>query len=97
MQVLVKFESDWADEFSVYGWAIKDKEDWLEDVDIFERGYGNQSWNFGTNEGFEECNEPSWLDNYTVTEITANEAHSLRIVFELYNDEYGNFPNLLEC
>jgi hypothetical protein len=84
MTVLVKFQKDWADEFDVYGYKIYNSEtDWLEEKgDLLDHSYM-----FGTNEGWEEGDFED--DDFTVTEISAEEANKLR---NLLGNEWGHFP-----
>ena len=106
MKILVNFESDWADEFTVHGFAIMEIEVWNDQVEKFKSGHPDaiEGWYFGSNEGFDEITEDRdyWLQNYTIHSIGESTAAALIELFHLYkvNDEiyeYGNFPQLLEC
>jgi hypothetical protein len=71
-RVLVKFSSDWADEFTAEGIAIMSSEEWEK---LRERVKDPITWNFGTNEGWED---ELLDDSFTVTEITDEEAETLQ-------------------
>jgi hypothetical protein len=83
--VLVKFQKDWADEFDVYGYKIYNSEaDWLK-----EKGdLSEHTFMFGTNEGWEDEGDFE-DDDFTVTEITPEEAATIR---KLFGNSWGHFP-----
>lgn len=83
MKVLVKFDRDWADEFSVYGFIVCEQERWNEIVLDIDKIY----FNFGTNEGF-EAGDITEID-FNVTEITEDEA---AVIIKLFGKEWGIFP-----
>ena len=84
MPVLVKFQKDWADEFDVYGHKIyESKEAWEE----AKGDLSELSSSFGTNEGWEEGDFEE--DDFTVVEITQEEADTLNKFFNAY---WGHFP-----
>jgi len=90
MNLLVKFNHDWADEFSVYGFAIMSQHEF----DVLKEFSKNMNWYFGTNEGWED---EDLSDGFSAQEISARDEYSLRLLFpELNRDSYGIFPNYKE-
>lgn len=100
MKMLVKFESDWADEFSVYAFKIFEPSEWRDSVRQFKNSEpGMRYWNFGSNEGFEIEDRDDWLSKYEAVPITDLEFDSYKQAFGVdwrHSVEFGNFPDLEE-
>ena len=87
MRLLVKFDKDWADEFSVYGFALMDEPDW----NSLKERLPEMAFGFGTNEGWEE-GELSESD-FKVGVISEEEEATIRKLFSpMYEDSFGIFP-----
>lgn len=87
-KLLVKFDSDWADEFSVYGFRIYTVEAWEAAKAKCIAG-GSYSYSFGTNESWDDEEPKYWLEKYEVKPITDDEEKTL---LQLFGKEWGNFP-----
>ncbi len=87
MKLLVIFNKNWADECDVHGWAIMSPEDYEKLKDFLPR----LTYNFGTNEGWEEPGEFEERD-FTVHQIGDREEDFLRTTFKPYDNQWGNFP-----
>lgn len=77
--VLVIYSANWADEINVGGSSLFKRSEWEEKVREVQRYYESSSeaylcHNIGTNESIEYHNFSRWLSNYTVVEITQNQA-----------------------
>lgn len=94
--ILVKYCSNWADEFDIHGFAIMNDEEYLQWIEDFRKAKEfNYDWYFGTNEFINYWDEEDW------SVINLNKEETLGIVFALdlekqYYDEeyptYGFFP-----
>lgn len=92
-KVLVTIDIDWADEFSVYGFKLFNKQEWnllYDKLKIY--GDTEVSWYFGTNEGWDEPIK-YFLDNMKVKEIDDIEVH---VLSKRFGAGFGNFPPLEE-
>ena len=93
MKLLIKFNKDWADEFDVYGLAIMTECEWQ----TFVAGIPDLTYNFGTNEGWEEPGEID-EDDFEAVAITYSEELVLQMAIFGYTGQgspkttYGNFP-----
>ena len=93
MYYLVKFDKDWADEFSVYGFAIFEKLEWDNLLTKLKKNKDQDSgsWYFGTNEGWDSETIGDYLRDIEVVSITKDEKKSLERIFgESY---FGHFPD----
>lgn len=94
--VLVQFESDWSDEFDVYGSEVMTKEKYERYInDLTEKwkdGITVECY-FGTNEGFTWDNISDYIDCLTVKDISEEEYN---IIKRLFGKHYGHNPDPLE-
>lgn len=87
--ILVKFSSDWADEFTVAGFKVIE-EDKLEAFK--EAAELPHTWYFGTNEGFEDE-----IFSYEYIKLSDIEHGIFRKLFpEAFQYGHGQFPDALE-
>ena len=86
-KVLISFQADYADEFDVYGWAVRDTEYWeklqANAVKWFEDNPGKmlEFW-FGTNEGVEFYTIEDFQAAYTLKPITDEQAETIIASFD---------------
>jgi hypothetical protein len=73
--VLVKFNLDWADEFSAEGFAIATEEEYKAAVEYYSEP---RTWYFGTNEGWED---EEIAEGFSSVEITEDEKAVLEKLF----------------
>jgi len=93
-KILVTFEADWADEFSVYGFKVYDLESWELTKKEFLAAEYYSSYYFGTNEGWDDDEiDKDWLDNYEVQAISDEQA---KVLDDLFDSEFGDFVNPIE-
>ena len=94
--LLVKFNANWADEFDVAGFALMQQDQY----DLLVRYYSHPcaTFNFGTNEGFENEIGDTIARGFSAEEVSDETAYVLRQAFpELnrsYNPSYGIFPSM---
>ena len=94
MYYLVKFDKDWADEFSVYGFQIFEKSKWDNLHKKLKKNKNKEvSAGFGTNEGWDEEPIGSFLDDIKVVKITEDEKNTLE---KLFGRDFGYFPDFQE-
>lgn len=94
MYYLIKFDKDWADEFNVYGFQIFEQVEWDKLYKKLKKNKNKEvSFNFGTNEGWDEEPIQSFLDDIEIIEITEDEKN---IIEKLMGDEFGVFPDFEE-
>lgn len=95
MYYLVKFDKDWADEFSVYGFAIFEQSEW---DDLYKKLKKNKnkevSFGFGTNEGWDNESIGDFLSDIKVIQITNEEKLVITKLFG--GNDYGVFPDFEE-
>ena len=93
--VLVRFESDWGDEFDVYGFEIMTKKSYEKYIselrEKWEDGITVECY-FGTNEGFTWENIEDYTNCLTVTDINKEEYN---IIKRLFSKHYGHNPDPL--
>ena len=95
MHYLVKFDKDWADEFSVYGFAIFEKLKWDNLYDKLKKNKKKKvSFGFGTNEGWDEESIGGFLDDIKIVPITNEEKTVITKLFG--KGDYGVFPDFQE-
>lgn len=87
--LLVKFNRGWADEFSVYGMALME----LEAYKSLIKWAKNATWNFGTNEGWEE---EDISDGFTTEYVDDLEEDVLRRTVFTTSSTFGIFPDWRE-
>ena len=95
---LVRFEEDWADEMSIYGFAIFTTDEYSNWSHIMFRlcEAMNQAvftYSFGTNEEQDYEDFEEFLKCFTVKVIPAKHAEILRDMFNI-NEYYGEFPTV---
>jgi len=102
-KVLVKFEKDWADEFSIYGFAVYEKSDWESAIEKFKNATSFSCFYFGTNEGWDndqiEEEKDQWLNAYEIEDISEEEFKVLSKLFgSPFNESvsFGTFCSPLE-
>ena len=96
MKKLVKFNTDWADEMTIEGFEVFTDEEWQAYKDGVEAAFKETDYHevyFGTNEfnGYGSAEE--FLGEFTVTEITEEEAFTLGKLFKPSFYGYGQFPS----
>ena len=87
-KVLVKFESNWADEMDVCGFAVMSSDEWNKVRQIILLIKDEFSISVGTNEEIEYENGQELLDEYEVCEISDDES---QIIQRLFGHHYGYF------
>lgn len=91
---LAKFESDWADEFSVYGFAVFSNAKMTKwNAFVEENGTKNISWSFGTNEGFEGISLEEFASSFEFIEIEKDQADAIQ---SLFGKDWGHFPDVFD-
>ena len=91
MYLFIEYNSNWADEMDVNGFFITTKELWDERVEAFRKHFEDEpflTYYVGTNEEIEYLMFEDVLNDFTITEITEEEAKVLDKLFG-YND--GDF------
>ena len=84
--LLVTFNQDWADEFSVYGLSIMSESSYAQLIAWAK----NANWYFGTNEGF---HDDDITDGFSIKTIDAQEEEVLRDCIFGASNTFGIFPN----
>lgn len=95
--ILVKYCSNWADEFDIQGFAIMNEEEYIQWIEDFRKASDTEyQWYFGTNEFINYWDEKDW----SVINLSMEEALNLIYIFDLgqehYEDGYpiyGFFPD----
>jgi len=90
---LVEWDSNWADEIDVTGFAVFKGEDLKQYKEKLQQHKSNITFYIGTNEEIEYKNGQAVLDDLTITEI---EFSDFRTIQYLFDGSYG-FTNFLEC
>jgi hypothetical protein len=85
MALLVKYDSNWADEMDVAGFYVTTREKWNDYVERVRRHFEGRSeltYYIGTNE--EICYErvEDLLRDFTLVDITDEQAETLRTLFQ---------------
>lgn len=97
----VAFSRDWADEFTVYGFALMTTEEW-NDYQAKLTKCDNLTWYFGTNEGYDDERGYHFLEDMEVSDVTPEEVESLKRIFKLRKSDWeaymtwGHFPEFRE-
>lgn len=93
-KVLVKFESNYADEFDVKGFRMFSKKEWNNIVkEIKESKAFPMNWSFGSNEEIEYETPNELLKKFEVVVISSDE---VKILKKLFGDDYGFFPDFAD-
>lgn len=91
--LLVTFDNDWADEMNVCGFSIFEKMAWENVKTAIEN---HDRWpeevSFGTNENNEYSNAKELIKAYKVKEISYDVQMTIRLVFDIMDFKWGNFP-----
>jgi hypothetical protein len=78
---LVKFSSDWADEFDMNGFKVMSEEEF----EKYKTGMNNEEYpyeaGFGTNEWFDYEDAEDVMNDLTIVEISVSEAEVLTKLF----------------
>ncbi len=91
MPVLIKYHDNYADEFDLQGFAIRDAESWNQHVERMKNAAWPQARWFGTNEGVEFDEFDHYINRFTVKEITEEQANFL---IKNFGFCYGHFLEL---
>lgn len=93
-KLLVISDFNYADEFDVRGWAIKDQAKWqahLAEVKAyFDHGDELENY-FGTNESIIWSSYDDYANGFTMRPITDDEADTIRRLFGRNSDASGTF------
>lgn len=87
MNILVKCEGNWADEFDVFGLAVMTKERYNELL-LWSK---NASWMFGSNEGFENDEDISSFFSILSEDEEVIEKF-VSMMPKSYSGSWGQFP-----
>lgn len=94
---LVIYHTNWADEMDLEGFQIFSAEEW-EKFQSDVRALDEQSFRFevgfGTNESNEYKSSKEFLDEFTVTEISKEDAAKVVKLFELGPYGFGMWPGV---
>jgi len=93
--VAVKFESDWSDEFDVYGMKVITKGEYgiyLSNIAKQFTDNGSFEWGFGSNQSFTWETLQEFMTTLKIVELTEKQANTLREV--LGGSTYGNIPEI---
>lgn len=91
--ILMKFEADYADEFTVYGMKIVTVEEYDDLVIMIKLNKPTDiSWSFGTNEFIDGTLGSLW-SNVSITYITLEVKDYLESVMNFQCGTYGNIPD----
>ncbi len=88
---LVKFKSDYADEFDVYGLKVYNEEEFAKfNEDLNKIKYPVEHY-FGTNEAVEFYNKDSLLKKYEISDITEDQYNFVKKAIHGYGDSYATY------
>lgn len=89
--ILIKFEDNWADEMDLEGFCLTTKDAWTKVVEHYQEEYeGEFTASFGTNEENEYDSVDDFFSNFTVTEVSDEEAAVIKKLFG--SCRFGTFP-----
>ena len=97
MKLLVKYDSNWADEMDIDGFKVLTNEQWKKYQKGFEKHFKEECYSYcvGTNEEIEYNDFDEFRNDFKVSEITDEEAAVLKKLFaKVSTDGYGFFPEL---
>lgn len=87
--LLIKFETNWADEMDIYGFCIMTAEEWeYKKKEIKHCSFPEEVY-FGTNEYNIYETPEEFLNEFKETEITDFE---VQLIDKLFTNDYGRFP-----
>lgn len=91
--VIVKFDSDWADEFQVSGFRIMPRAIWVAHEKEAREKFGERSRTvyFGANEFFEYESAEDYLRNFHVVEAAQEDVETVQRIF---GRDFGLFPSI---
>ncbi len=94
--LLVKFKSDWADEFDVSGFTIIPNKDWEYICEALKARFKARpndeiGWGFGTNEGFDWKTYKEIMRCFSVQSIYTYEIKALQVFFGKDYNYYTSF------
>lgn len=102
-KLLIKYNADWADEFSCEGFAIFDKEDWKnhckEVKKAFKKIGGEVEIGFGTNEAFTVLSYEDWESYFEIIDLgDADISIFEKYFFNSYDNriQFGTGSNLID-
>lgn len=94
--ILVKYYSNWADEFDIQGFAIMNEEEYIQWVEDFRKASDTEyQWYFGTNEYINCWDFEDWSTMNLSIEEVLNLVFMLDLEQKYYDEEYptyGFFP-----
>lgn len=88
--LLVRFDTNWADEMDVQGFAIMTKEEWSKSKKMISGIKSEINIGYGSNEDEEFEDGKSFLETFDTKKITESEVKTITKFFGKYN--YGTFP-----
>lgn len=91
-KLLVKFDTNWADEMDISGYKVFTEIEWTEISDKCKAHKTILEAYFGTNESNVYDNGSELLEEYTVQKISESEA---AVLDKLFSGKIGNFQNPL--
>lgn len=97
MKLLVKYDSNWADEMDINGFKVLTDKQWEKYQRDFKKHFKEECYTYyvGTNEEIEYSDFEEFRNNFNVSEITDEEAAVLKKLFaNLSTNGYGFFPEL---
>lgn len=97
MKLLVKYDSNWADEMDIDGFKVLTNEQWEQYQKDFKKHFKEEGYIYyvGTNEEIEYNDFEEFRNDFNVSEITDEEAAVLEKLFaNLSTNGYGFFPEL---
>jgi len=98
MKLLVKYDSNWADEMDIEGFKVFTDEQWEDHQKAFQKRFKEDkvyTYYVGTNEEIEYSSFKEFMRDFKVSEITDEEAAVLEKLFDnLSTRGYGFFPEL---
>ena len=87
MDILIKFEADYADESDVYGFRIMSEEEWESLKNKIENLHYPLEFYFGTNEAMEFNSSQDIMESFTTTQLTSQDSECLFKHFKNYTDK----------
>ena len=97
MKLLVKYDSNWADEMDIDGFKVLTDKQWEKYQRDFKKHFKEEWYTYyvGTNEEIEYGDFEEFRNDFNVSEITDEEAAVLEKLFgNLSKYSYGFFPDL---
>jgi hypothetical protein len=97
MKLLVKYDSNWADEMDINGFKVLTNEQWEKYQKDFKKLFKKECYSYyvGTNEEIEYSDFDEFISDFKTSEITDEEAAVIEKLFgNLSTYGYGFFPEL---